>query len=154
MKTAHTNAQTGEKVPVVRSSSGMAGALSQAQSSRAVSRNRKHGTRRTPGVQIRADDNEEAFTETVANPRCVWHRVDPDHLSVKVVHSAIAFAVTVEIVDPAKQARSVHKVHGHLALAESYRDTRAEAKQNLETILEYIPPPRRWHVFSLTTKPA
>ena len=51
--------------------------------------------------------------------------------------------VTVEIIGLAKQGDSVHKVHGHLALAESYRDDRAEAKQNLETILEYVPRPRR-----------
>jgi hypothetical protein len=51
--------------------------------------------------------------------------------------------VTVEIIGPAKQADSVHKVHGYLALAESYRANRPEAKQNLETILEYVPRPRR-----------
>jgi hypothetical protein len=34
-----------------------------------------------------------------------------------------------------------------LALAESYRDNRPEAKQNLETILECIPHPRRWLFF-------
>jgi hypothetical protein len=44
---------------------------------------------------------------------------------------------------PAKRAGSVRKVHGHLALAESYRENRPEAKENLETILEWIPRPRR-----------
>jgi hypothetical protein len=60
-----------------------------------------------------------------------------------VVH-AIALVATVEIMGPAKQAGSVHKIHGHLALAESYRERQSKAKRNLETHVEYVPRPRRW----------
>jgi len=101
-----------------------------------------------PDVQVCAADNEEASAATVACARCVLGRVEPDHLSVSESYSRkFAFAATVEIIGPAKQADSVHKVHGHLALAGSYLNNRPEAKQNLETFLECIPHPRRWQVF-------
>ena len=72
----------GSGPPVVRSSLSTAGVLSQAYFSRAVSRNRKRGTRRTSGSQIHADDNEEAFTGTVARARCISVWVAAHHLSV------------------------------------------------------------------------
>jgi hypothetical protein len=38
-------------------------------------------------------------------------------------------AVTVEIIGTAKQAGSVYKGHGDLALAESYRDSRPKPRE-------------------------
>ena len=85
----------------------------------------------------------------------VMGRVEPGHLSVSESYSRhFAFAATVEIIGSAKRADSIHTGNEHLALAESYLDKLPEAKQNLETILECIPHPRRWLVFLLTTKPA
>ena len=57
--------------PRVMSARNRAANRSQAYSSCAVSKNRKRGTRRAPGSQIHADDNEEAFTGTVARTRRV-----------------------------------------------------------------------------------
>jgi hypothetical protein len=76
----------------------------------------------------------------------VMGQVEPGHLSVSESYSRhCAFAATVEIIGSGKRADSIHTGNEHLALAESYLDKRA--KQNLETVLECIPHPRRWLVF-------
>jgi len=56
---------------------------------------------------------------------CPMHRGPgwASHLGVYgIVQSAIALGATVEIIGTAKRAGSLHREHGELALAESYRD--------------------------------
>ena len=64
-----------------------------------------------------------------------------------IVQSAIALGATVEIIGTAKCVDSVRKEHGDLALAESYPDNGPYTKEFLETFVEYILRPRRWHPF-------
>jgi hypothetical protein len=99
-------------------------------------------------AQICAAGNKHASAGPATCARCVWGRVEPDHRSVSESYSRhYAFAATVAIIGAGEASGLVHKGNQDLALAESYCDNRPETKQNLETILECIPHPRRWLFF-------
>ena len=103
-----------------------------------------------------ASDNVEAGAEAVTRARCMESHYGAGYVGVHgIVQSAVAHgAKRPRAVGLAKRASSVHKEHEELALAESYRDNRPLDKEILETLIEFVPPPRRWRPFGATTKPA